>query len=167
MLELDEQAKEIWVQFHDQLEVMLGPGKPLHDVRDVASKTAENAARIAAVFFAFSTLGKRSQKISKEFMESACDVALWHLYEAQRFLNEIAIPLEQEHAQKVEERLIARCRNGGTSEITKREFQQKGSVRDAKPLGAALNILEDLERCRVFKDGKKILIQINPALLED
>ena len=167
MLELDEQAKEIWVQFHDKLEVDLGPGKPLHDVRDVASKTAENAARIAAVFFAFSTLGKRSQKISKDFMESACAVALWHLYEAQRFFNEITIPLEQEHAQKVEERLIVRCRNGGTSEITKRELQQNGPVRDGKQLDAALNILEDLERCRIFKDGKKTLIQINPALLED
>ena len=74
-------------------------------INDVASKSSIitavqeelNAARIAAVFFAFSTLGKRSQKISKEFMESACDVALWHLYEAQRFLNEIAIPLDQEH----------------------------------------------------------------------
>ena len=93
--------------------------------------------------------------------------SLWHLYEAQRFLNEIAIPLDQEHAQKVEEWLIANYRITGASEITKREFQQKGSVRDAKPLAAALNILEDLERCRVFKDGKKILIQINPALLED
>ena len=75
--------------------------------------------------------------------------------------------MEQEHAQKVEEWLIANCRITGASEITKRELQQNTSVRDAKQLAAALNILEDLERCRLFKDSRKILIQINPTLLED
>ena len=60
-LELDDQARNRWIQFHDDLEQELGAGKDFHDVRDIASKKADNAVRFAANFHAFTSFGKGSR----------------------------------------------------------------------------------------------------------
>jgi putative DNA primase/helicase len=54
MLSLSRDAKAAWVAFHDEIEVELRNGGELYDVRDVASKTADNAVRLAALFQASS-----------------------------------------------------------------------------------------------------------------
>jgi putative DNA primase/helicase len=43
MLSLSPEAKRSWVVFHDAIEGQLARGGGLYDVRDVASKTADNA----------------------------------------------------------------------------------------------------------------------------
>jgi len=47
MLTLSPEAKAAWVAFHDAVESELATGGELFDIRDVASKTADNAARLA------------------------------------------------------------------------------------------------------------------------
>lgn len=53
ILELSAQAKTAWVAYHDQVEMQLGATGIFASVDDFASKSAENAARIAGVFHVF------------------------------------------------------------------------------------------------------------------
>jgi len=52
-LTLSPEAKDLWVQFHDSAEEELGRGREFFDVKDVASKAADNAARLAALLHTF------------------------------------------------------------------------------------------------------------------
>ncbi|MBS3916999.1 MAG: DUF3987 domain-containing protein, partial [Sulfuritalea sp.] len=49
MLSLAPDAKVAWVGYHDAIESELASGGELYDVRDVASKSADNAARLSAL----------------------------------------------------------------------------------------------------------------------
>jgi putative DNA primase/helicase len=53
MLSMAPDAKAAWVGYHDAIESELRSGGELFDVRDVASKSADNAARLAALFQQF------------------------------------------------------------------------------------------------------------------
>ena len=50
MIDLAPEAKDLWVQFHDKIERQLRKGENYYDIRDVASKAADNAARMATLF---------------------------------------------------------------------------------------------------------------------
>ena len=164
-LELDDQARNRWIRFHDDLERELGAGEDLHDVRDIASKTADNAVRIAANFHAFTSFGQNN-RITGSVLAAGRDLALWHLYESQRFFNELAVSPEEANAITLDAWMIDRCSSKGSNEILRRELQREGHVRKPRDLEQALLFLSSLSRCRAVKDGKKLIIQINPALLE-
>jgi len=164
-LELDDQAHNRWIQFHDDLEQELGPGRDLQNVRDIASKTPENAVRIAANFHAFTSFGK-GNRVGRDMMNAGANLALWHLYESQRFFNELAVSPEEANAITLDAWMVDRCRSNGSNEIPRRELQREGPVRKPRDLEQALLFLSSLFRCRAVKDGKKLIIQINPALLE-
>ena len=53
MLPLTPDAKAAWIEYHDAIESELASGGELYDVRDVASKSADNAVRLAALFQIF------------------------------------------------------------------------------------------------------------------
>ena len=57
MLPLTPEAKAAWVKYHNEIESLLASGGELYDVRDVASKSADNAARLAALFQIFEGVG--------------------------------------------------------------------------------------------------------------
>jgi len=46
---LSSDAKDAWIDFHDEVELAQGPGESLEHARAFASKAAEHAARIAGV----------------------------------------------------------------------------------------------------------------------
>ena len=95
MLILQPDAKAAWIEFHDAIESQLRTGGELHDVRDVASKTADNAARLAALFQTFcSDCSSSTGPVSVECMESAGRIAAWHLNESRRFFGELTLPSE-------------------------------------------------------------------------
>ena len=135
----------------------------MHDVRDVASKTAENAARIAANFHVFA--GENSNQISADHLDAAKSVALWHLYEAQRFFGEIETPRENTDAFKVFQWLQLKCSEEQTTFKLRRKLQGRGPVRDSKLLNLALNVLHEHSYCRTVKVGKQIRVEVNPSLL--
>ena len=89
MLDFSPEAKAEWVAFHDRIESQLGSGGRLQDVRDVASKIADNAARVAALFHVFqSGLGP----VGADSFRAAMLIVEWHLNEALRFFGELAMP---------------------------------------------------------------------------
>lgn len=162
-LELSEQAKDVWVAFHDNTEHELGDGGKLYDVRDTASKITDNAARLAALFHLFE--GKPGSIISREHMMSACQVVSWHLSEARRFFGEIALPEDLREAMKLERWLINSCQKKGAVIISTRDARQLGPARDGKTLTTALRILEEMGHVRVIRHGKRRDIYCHPDFL--
>lgn len=165
MLTLSPEAKAVWVAYHDTIEVQLREGGDLADVRDVASKTADNAARLAALLHVVER-GTGGQ-IQADTMTAAARIAAWHLSEAQRFFGEIALPEQQADALRLERFLIDWCRREHTESVPRREAQRTGPIRESGRLDAALAELGDANRARLIVVGKRKTITINPGLLTE
>jgi len=167
LLGLSKEAKSAWVAFYDAIESELCSGGQLYDVRDVASKVADNAARLAGLFQVFED-GMGGTISSKSF-QSASRIAAWHLNEARRFFGELALPEEIKNAILLNDWLLAYCRKEGVNTIPCRTVQQFGpnTLRTKDKLDAALQELESQERLQVIKEGKRKMIQLNLRLLEE
>ncbi len=166
LLPLTAEAKAAWVAFHDAIESELASGGELYDVRDVASKTADNAARLAALFQVF---GGAGGAIGAEVFESASRIAAWHLNEAQRFFGELALPAELADAARLDGWLIDYCRRQKTNIVPRREVQRNVTpvhLRQRSVLEDALRELIEAGRLLLVQDGRRKEIHINPALLE-
>lgn len=162
---LGKDAKEIWVEFYNQIERSLAPGSNLEVLRDFGSKTAENAARLAAVFQA--SKGFPFDEIDSQSMEAGCAVALWHLHEAERYFG-TETP-EQKRArvdiEKLSRWLMDQRTSHGRKLIKRSDIQQLGpaSTRSKDRLDPALEMLEELSHVRIFRDSG--LVEVNPFLL--
>ena len=163
MLSLTQEAKAAWVEYYDAIEKELASGGELYDVRDVASKSADNAVRLAALFQLFEN--GMDDAISLAAFEGASRIAAWHLHESRRFFGELALPAELTDAVRLNDWLIQHCKREQTHYVAKRYAQQYGTVRDAARLNAAIAELEALDRIRIRSDRKKISIWLNPKLL--
>lgn len=167
LLPLSAEAKEAWVVFHNAIEAELVSGGELYDVRDVASKTADNATRLAALFQLFEDI--ELGVISKRAIESASRIVAWHLNEARRFFGELALPTEMGNAVRLDNWLISYCRKHGTTIIPRREVQRNVTpvhLRNNPMLDVALNELIEADRIVLISDGRRKEIHLNPALLE-
>jgi putative DNA primase/helicase len=157
------EAKALWITFHDRVESELRSGSALYDVRDVASKSADNAARLAALLHVFEYGLEGS--IGSDSFERASRIISWHLHEARRFFGELALPVELANAVRLDNWLIAYCQGQQINSISKRDLQRLGPVRNKDTLGSALKELENLGRVRVIQEGNRSEIWINPQLL--
>ncbi len=162
VLPLTPEAKEAWIEFHDAIEKELAGGGEYYDVKDVASKTADNAVRLAALFQVFEH--GMGGAVGLECFESASLIAAWHLHEARRFFGEIALPAELADAARLDRWLIEYCQRERTHIVNKNHVRQHGPIRDGARLDTAIRELAELDRLRVRPDGKKRIIQVNPAL---
>lgn len=162
-LSLNHEAHALWVQFHDQIEGMLGADGELQDVKDVASKIADNAARLACLFH---VLENGAGAVSLDAMARGAKLATWHLTEAQRFLGQFALPPETEKAMRLNAWLLAWCQRERTDRVGTRDAQRLGPLRDKSAMDTAVAELVDMGRVRTERDGRKRLIVVNPALLE-
>ena len=163
MLPLTVDAKAAWTTFHDAIEGMLGAGGELHEVKDVASKTADNAVRLAALFQVFEH--RMGGAIGVDAFNDAGDIAAWHLSESRRFFGELALPAELADAARLDSWLIEHCWQERTHFVKKNHVRQHGPLRDGGRLDAAIRELAELDRLRLEKDGKLRTIRLNPALV--
>ena len=162
MLSMTPEAKAAWVEYYNAIENELSSGGEFYDVRDVASKSADNAARLAALFQMFDGAGGA---IGADAFHSASRIAAWHLYESRRFFGELALPPEMADAARLDRWLIEYCRREQTHLIPTREAQQFSPIRDKEKLMAALRELQELYRVKVEQEGRRKTIKVNPALL--
>lgn len=162
MLPLTTEAKAAWVEYHNAIESELSSGGELYDVRDVASKSADNAARLAALFQMFEGAGGA---IGADAFEGASRITAWHLHEARRFFGELALPAELADAARLDSWLIEYCQRERTHLVPTREAQRLGPIRDKEKLTAALRELEELDRVKVAQEGRRKTIKVNPALV--
>ena len=165
VLDLDAEAKSLWVGFHDDVEQALAPGGTLADTQETAAKIAEQAARVAAQFHTYER--GPAGLISAATMAAAVRVVGWHLLCARKMFAEIALPTEIGDALKLDAWLRAEAQASFGIALPRRLAQQRGPVRAGPRLDAALRELAQLDRVQVRKIGKRILIAVNPQLLEE
>lgn len=163
MMNMLPDAKSSWIEYHDEIESMLARGGELFDVRDVASKSADNVARLAALFQHYAG----GMTIGKDSMDRAISISAWHLSEARRFFGAFSLPVETADASRLDSWLIEYCRQSGTGLVGKRHVRQFGPVRDGSRLDAAIAELAEHNRLKLVKDGKTLSVHLNPSLLED
>ncbi|MBL8492967.1 MAG: DUF3987 domain-containing protein [Rhodocyclaceae bacterium] len=160
-LPLTPEAKAAWIAYHDAIESELASGGELYDVRDVASKSADNAARLAALFQLFDGAGGA---IGAEAFDGASRIAAWHLHEARRFFGELALPEELADAARLDSWLISHCKREQTCSAKKNHVRQHGPIRDGSRLDVALRELSALDRVRLAGERPQ-MIQVNPGLM--
>ena len=166
MLPLTADAKAAWIEYHNAIEGELASGGELYDVRDVASKSADNAARLAALFQVFEGAGGA---IGTGAFESASRIAAWHLNEARRFFGELALPAELANAAWLDTWLIGHCRRERTHIVPRRDVQRNVTpvhLRQKAALEDALRELIEAGRVRQVQEGRRKEIHVNPALIE-
>uniref|UniRef100_UPI00405777DE DUF3987 domain-containing protein n=1 Tax=Candidatus Electrothrix sp. TaxID=2170559 RepID=UPI00405777DE len=166
MLHFSDDAYQEWKSFHDDVELELIEDGTFHDVRDVASKAADNVARLSGLFHVFND-NALDTVICKEDVISAGKIVLWHLNEADRFLREVADSQDRKDVVKLDAWLLKQCQGGKTSKIPYHGIQQYGpnATRKKGNLEPVLDKLVALERLQVLdvKGGK--VVEINPNLL--
>ena len=166
-LALGVAAKTAWVEFHDVIEAELRRGGELATVRDVASKAAENVARVAELFHVFEH--GPTGTIDAPAVEAASDVVKWHLLESKRFFASSTPSPEQRDAAELEDWIINRCRARGTGQIPIFDIGHEGPnrFRKANARDAVLETLVALGRVRLIAEGSRRRVEVNPALLVD
>lgn len=155
LLQMSAQAKRLWIQFFNSIESGLTTQGQWIEIKDFASKAAENAARLAALFHLFS--GKIGD-ISTEDMEQAITLMHWYLCEARRLLEPKSTQPYLEEARKLLDWLLARR----PQTPTPRDILQFSPLRTKEQRDNALETLIEHQYIRLSKAGIKTRIELNP-----
>lgn len=164
MLSLMPEAEEMWITAHDAIEEQLRTGGCLQDVKDVASKAADNIARIAGLL---QLLERGVSGIEPWAMKAAVEIVGWHLMESRRFFGELALPTELSLAARLDGWLIDRCKRGKTDSIARSDVQQfgPGCLREKKNLDIAAGELIEHRRIRYAMVEKRKYFRVHPSLI--
>lgn len=157
-LRFSAEGQRMWVEAHDEFEKRLAVGGELAGIRDVASKGAENVARVAAVLH---LLEDAEGDISGRLVNSAAQIVAFHLGEAARLLGDPAADQVEADAEKVEVYIRRNIRAREGLRIPRREVHSRCAVRNSKRFAAAVELLERRHRLRC--DGGELVV--NPALV--
>jgi putative DNA primase/helicase len=152
-----QEAKELWVLAHNAIESKL-KGE-LFQIRDVASKAADNIARLACLFHKFSG---ESGPITAEHLEAACRIGIWHLDQSRRFLSKLERSPQEANADRLFDWILNECAKYETGVITQRHAQQSGPIRERKALNETLKFLVTRNYIEVIKKGESTLIKPKP-----
>ena len=160
-------AQEVWIKTHDIVESELTATGELASIRDVASKSADNVARLACIFHVLRH--GPAGEIGPEDVVSAGKLVAWHLQEAKRFLQGADPSNAHANAEKLERFLVAKCGSSGNLSVSFRYVQQFAphSLREATVLNQAIAELARNGRARLRGDAGQRRIEINPALMSE
>ncbi|MBX9934983.1 MAG: DUF3987 domain-containing protein, partial [Burkholderiaceae bacterium] len=84
-LPLDPQARALWIEFYNAIEVQQADGQELEQARAFASKAAEQAARIAGVITLFNN--PQAAVIDVQAMDGAMELVTFYLSEHLRLMG--------------------------------------------------------------------------------
>ena len=166
VLEFDEEARAEWIRYYNTIESMQTPDGELSEVRDVAAKSADNVARLAALFHVFDCgLEGLEQQIDVHSLNSAKRIGSWYLSEARAMLGILDLPEVVLDANKLEAHLIKICRTNNVDHADRYMLRHSGL--DKGRFEAALDVLVECGRVRKRQILKRQLVYANPALLAD
>ena len=165
-LPMSPEAQIAWEDYYNQIESELSGDGELYDIRDVAAKSADNAARIASVFQAF--IDPNSKEISLDNLDSGAKIAAWHLMESKRFFSEVGASPELLLQIELSNWISSYCKKHQTNEVSKKTLLQRGpsKLRDKPSLDPVLRNLESKGYILQIKEVKKESYLINPELIE-
>ncbi|MCY1244079.1 hypothetical protein D9M72_571320 [compost metagenome] len=154
-----------WISFSNEVESHLGRNGYFSEVKDFASKLADNVSRISALFEIISSGERFNGVIGINSMHSAIHVGSWYAGEFVRLFGESAqISEDYELATLLSEFMLNKAMNsdsfpGGWFEAS--EILKKGpsKLRNARNLNAAISYLESQGRLDVRYEGGKRTIR--------
>lgn len=137
-LRLDAEAKAVWVETYNAVEANERPGQRFEQCKPWASKSAEQALRIAGVLRLVEEAD--AQTIDADTMQRAVEIALWHLNEAARLAGTAELSPEVRDA----EALLDWCHDTGRTLLYSGVALQRGPsrIRTAKGFKVAVGELE-------------------------
>lgn len=137
-LRLEKDARALLSDYSDQVELELKPNGAYASVTGFASKSAEQAARIAGVLTLWQDLD--AQSVSGETMRNAIILAQYYLEEARRITNAAVVSSEIDRAEKLRKWLLESWQH---AEIIPSEVVQHGpnALRVSKIAKAAMSVL--------------------------
>lgn len=166
LLEFSSEAKELWVDSQNWIEIRMRPGECFFGIKDFAAKMLEIAGRVAAVFHYFNGL---EGSISRETLQRALHVVWWHLDEFNRLFGDAnCIPQLQRDVQSLGQHLFDHYWSQGYRKASwNRVRTHNGSVRDQERFEAAMWELQRLGAVWFGQEGNggrkgKRYIYLNP-----
>jgi hypothetical protein len=163
ILRLSVKAHQQWVAYYNLIESQL-TGR-FDDLKDVASKAAEQAARLAAIFWVFENNRApiAGDEIDESTINSAILVAAWFLQETQRVLQAFSRSESERRAEELLAWLLAR----GQPWILANEILNRGpaGTRKRGDRDLALAVLRDRGLAEPDKNsaGRRVVV-LNPSL---
>jgi len=138
-LPLSDGARSLLVEFANAVEAQQGAGGHLQTVTGVASKAAEQAARIAGVLTIFADL--HAPAVSTGTMAKAVRLAAWYLNEAARLLDTGGVCEETMQAETLRRWLVE---VSGRESVEVRDIVRlgPGKLRDTALVRRLVPILE-------------------------
>ncbi|CAN5401283.1 hypothetical protein BH10PSE19_BH10PSE19_01760 [soil metagenome] len=150
-------AKAQWIAFFNHIEAGLKKSQQWVKVKDFASKAAENAARLAALFHVFTG---NAGPINTECIEQATTIIQWHLLETRRILDN-----QPESSQQTDAiRLLQWLKSKQIQQTTPRYLQQYSPIRDKIDRDDAIAILIENHYLQEITLGGKVYLLVNPIL---
>lgn len=164
LISFDSDAAAAWRKFFNDTEIAQRQGQIYDDIGDFASKIAENASRIAAIF---SCYDGKMDSINLEYTQQATEISMWYLAQFKLlFGSEYQVSLEEQDAQLLEQWMMRHTpHKDGFIYVEKSYILQRGPnrLRSRERLNNALQQLAQLGRVAEFLDGKKRYIQFVPT----
>jgi putative DNA primase/helicase len=161
-------GKAVWIDFYNKVESGRAGDELYAEIKDLASKAPDNAARLAALFHLFAHHGRVGvDGIDADTAGRAAIITGWYLDEAKRFLSGATTPPERRAVVELDEWLIRRCCKYSITKIPAAEVSQSGpnALRTSKERDKALGELRDVNRARMLIEKKRKWVEINPKLL--
>lgn len=121
VLPISREARDELTAFYCEVEKAQAPGGAFEDVRAFASKTAEHAARLAAVLTIYAD--PDAPEVTGETMAGAIEVATFYANEAARLADAAIVPPEVADAERMRHWLL---RSWGEPFISVRAAAQRG-----------------------------------------
>jgi hypothetical protein len=156
-LYLSAEAHVQWVEYYNAVEKQLGKLGDYETVKDFASKSAENAARLAGNFHVFCH-GPHGE-ISADTMRRATMLARWHLNETRRIFLRLEQPQDITLAQALWDWIVTK----ELTTISLKEILQYGPsrLRDVAKRDMALRKLVEHGYLIEQQDGKRTTYHVH------
>lgn len=133
-----EQAASLWRRTADDIEFEMRPSGAYAEFSDVASKTMENASRLAAIMHFFEG---NTGDISEDVLKRAIEIAVWHLWEFHRLFIDGNEPAEEIDARKLLNYLERKYWRYGTAEVESTTVSHNCGLRPKTRMDAAVDVL--------------------------
>jgi len=139
-LELSTEARELLLEYYDHTERAQSDGGSMAHIRPYASKSAEQAARIAGVLTLWKN--KDAKAVNAEAMANGIALARYYLLEARRLADAAVISEKIEEAELLRKWLM---HTWFEPEVLLSDVMQKGpnSLRESPKAKAAIAILKN------------------------
>lgn len=162
VVEFDQLADWSWTAFFNETEAQQKQGWIFADIADFASKIADNAARIAAIF----SLYERKNIIDQTSIQQAIEVSRWYLAQFKMIFGaQFKLPAEQQDATILEQWVNRFPRAvDGFIYIDRSKIMQFGPnpLRSRERLNRALEWLEFHRRATQWRVGRKTVVKFTP-----